>query len=193
MLPTSLLDLSALTTLTVSGSFSAAIIVTAGAGGRVDLHNLTQVLDPNPAANEDLGWRVQRRRRARRCMKVDLAALATFQDNGTFRSDSRLAATNGGTVNAPLLTSLDNVSITITGAASALQISQYTAIIGAAISIDSTARTFTNLTDIDSSTLLVPGAAPRSDLPDVTSYTFGDDVPTLQASGSDSLLDLKRL
>ena len=55
--------------------------VAALAGGRVDLHNLTQVLDPNPAANEDLGAEFNADGAG---SVIDLSTLATFQDNGTF-------------------------------------------------------------------------------------------------------------
>ena len=125
----------------------------------MDLHHLTQVLDPNPAANEDLGARVQRRQRSG---VIDLSALATFQDNDTFRSDSRLAATNGGTVNAPLLTSLDNVSMASSRARRLRVVHGH---YRRRHHIGSTNRTFTNLTDIDSYALLVSGDATLS-LPD---------------------------
>ena len=123
---------------------------------------------------------------------IDLSTLATFQDNGTFRSDSRLAATIGGTVDAPLLTSLDNVSITITGASSVLTIGQFTSVTGAVITIDGTDRSFTNLTDIDGSSLTATDGGTLS-LPALISYTYTAISPVLQASGSDSVLDLGAL
>ena len=87
---------------------------------------------------------------------------------------------------------MDNVSISIVGAASVLPISQYTSITDGLITIQGSDRTFTNVTDIDGSPLTATAGGTLS-LPKVTSYTYGGDDPVWQASGSGSVLDLGAL
>ena len=93
----SILDLSAITSLTVSGSFDTDVTAEALAGGTVDLHNLTQILDPAPTGTVDRGAILKADGTG---STLNLSALATFQDTSGPNSLSTLSATNGGDVNA---------------------------------------------------------------------------------------------
>ena len=90
-----------------------------------------------------------------------------------------------------MLTTLNQVNLTIVGV-SVLPISQYTSITDGLITIQDTDRTFTNVTDINGSPLTATAGGTLS-LPNVTSYTYGGNDPTWQASGAGSVLELSGL
>ncbi len=95
---------------------------------------------------------------------VDLSSLTVFGVGGSF------TATNGGTIELPAgLTSLNGVSLTISGPNSALleQLKQFT---NGTLTLEGGTYTLSKLTDINGSSLYVENGAHLT-LPDVSTYT----------------------
>lgn len=122
---------------------------------------------------------------------LDLSALTAMTES-VEGLDSTLQATNQGTIDAPLLTSLNYTDLVLDGT---LSTGQITSVMNGAIDVSGGNPSFTGLTDIDESSIEVSGGA-TLDLSGLTSYnndsTLGYAL-TLEATGSGSLLSLPNL
>ena len=191
------LDLSTVTTLTGSG-FIRTLFITAEDGGTVDLSGLTEITGgaTNLSAS-GLG------------SVVDLSALTTFLDTNSHRA-SLISPTNGGSVTAPHLTTLDAVNVTLngTGTLPTSQIESYTR--GVA-SFANVAVDFATATDVTGSSFTLTGGGTVDltsastihgasfvvrdgvtlALPSATTYAGANS--TLEANGDGSRLDLSSI
>ncbi|MFO0880614.1 MAG: RHS repeat-associated core domain-containing protein [Gemmataceae bacterium] len=192
----SLLDLSAMLTLTGSPldggfAFGHVLQIQATAGAHIDLSSALSILDPLE------GNGINRRlivSASGADSLIDLSSLTTLRDSSP-ASDyisglSYLAADDGAEVRAPLLTQLAFTDVVLAGASSILPIAQFSSITGGSLSVsgDGNERTFTNLTSIEKTSLLVSPNA-RLRLPGVVSTSI--DGQTWQWSGG--ILDLPAL
>ena len=129
---------------------------------------------------------------------MNLSALTSFMGGytnvGFFDQPDILAptlqATNGGTVQDPLLTTLDSVNLTLdgTGTISTSQITSYT---NGVMTVSGGTPSFSNLSDGNGSSFLVSGGATLS-LPELTTYSLTQDS-TFEATGTGSILSLANL
>jgi len=141
------------------------VFLLASFGGLLDLHRLTQI--PDGGVQVDASGANG---------KVDFSSLTTFTATSapTAASPSALDASDGGTIYAPLLVTVSNFDLILSGAASRINTSQISNI------------ALLNLV------WALNGAA--IDLSGVTSYTGSDNFNgSCQVSGAESTIDLSNL
>ena len=141
---------------------------------------------------------------------IDISALTTYDVVDYDNKSAVLSATNSGTIElSGQLTSLDGAVLTLDGTGN-IPISQLTSINNGGIQINggddaptsaaaTPSNSFTNLSDISGSALLVSGGGSLS-LPDVTSYQALDDPyvfsqygNVFEVTGTNSTLSLPGL
>ncbi len=162
------IDLSHVTSLT--GTTDNVIFFNAYSGGKVDLSRLAS----NPSGRNFFQV-------SGTGSVLDLSLLPSIvSDQG---NNSLLSVTSGGTLVAPLLTTLTSTDLTIDGTATVPtgQLSSYT---GGAITVNSGTPNFSGLTSINGDQVYANGGAVVA-FPNVTSLstTSGADL-TIQASGT---------
>ncbi len=218
----SLLDLSALTSITNGTSYGSQVQVDALGGAVVDLKSVTQIADGNGG---DTRVRAVTLTATGSGSTINLNALTTFTDSyggdTSLSGDaafSRLNAYAGGTLQTPALTTLDNVYID-EDTANAINTSQITSLKDGQVDFNGTVTyDLTNVTDLTHTTITVAGsnrviAFPNAKtidgasffvsggahlaLPAATAYahaaTNNNQVRHFQATGVGSLLDLSAL
>ncbi|MGO9922159.1 MAG: beta strand repeat-containing protein, partial [Isosphaeraceae bacterium] len=119
--------------------------------------------------------------------EIDLSALTSFESTNV----SVLTVMHGGTILDNKLTSLTGVGVTLDGTGTLLA-SQWTSLIDGSLNIDGGSYTLSNLTDIDSSSLVVQSGGSLT-LPAVTSYSNPLAGATFEATGAGSVLSLPAL
>jgi RHS repeat-associated protein len=190
----SVLNLSALTTITGSTEGFTTVHAKATGGGQVNLSSLTTAAD---AATGDTTGRTFQFEANGSGSLINLSTLTALNDGDPYRGVSALTATAGGEVRMPLVTSLANTTVTIDGSTSVLPTDQLTSIVngGLVLAGVGNVRSFPNLTVLDGSNVAADSGATLA-LPVLTSYThtgvYDADV-VLEASGANSLLDLSAL
>ena len=120
---------------------------------------------------------------------MNVSALTSFGG----QSDSAvpvLQATNGGTIQDSLLTSLSDVNLTLDGTGT-IATSQFTSFVNGTINLSGGAPTLTNLSNISGSNVDVSGGT--LSLPDVTTYSNYTADLTLQATGAGNTFALSNL
>jgi hypothetical protein len=184
----SVLDLSALVTLTGSTAGSVGLTIAALDGGQVDLSNTTTIAVPLSAAvNNGLLQMIADGIGS----VVDLARLVDFTDAGS-TTPSRVEAKNSGTVTMPNVTLLDGVDVAV-GAGGTLNTAQLMTITNATVIINGGRAAFPNVTNLDGTGVNVSGGVTVG-FPSLTSMTHTAPVArTWQASGAGSMLDLSAL
>ncbi len=171
--------------------------VDTSAGGTLDLPKLAMISGPDGVNIWAAGSASQ----------IDLPALTTFRTTSNYYLSS-LSVTQGATVEDGSLTDPDGVDVTLDGTG-VLPVSQWTSLNNGAIRITggdyaptsgaaTSSNSFTNLSNIDGSGLLVLGGT--LSLPEVTSYQAIDDPyvfsqygNVFEASGTSSTLSLPEL
>ena len=170
------------------------LFIHAFSGGRVEFPILTTISDGQTSFHADGTNSV-----------VQLTSLTSF--DGRFNiTDSGFRATNGGTIDAPLLTSMRDANLQI-DAISSMQTSQITELLGGGtitfdvpldfsslttandvtLAIHAPGTTLPSLSNIDHSTIVVSGGTDFS-LPLITSYIHtGNHDATLEANSSSTL------
>src|SRR5204862_1564927 len=104
------------------------LTIQALSGGKVDLRNTTALTDPTTG---DLRFRAINVRADGGSSSINLSSVTSFLDNyggsttGAENRSSTLTATNGGTVQIPLLTTLNGVALTLDNTSS-LPTAQFT-------------------------------------------------------------------
>ena len=195
----SLLDLGNLTTITNGTRYNTHLAIQATAGGRLDLHRLTLIDDPNSGDGRLRSIDVLADGSG---SQIDVSSLTTFNDvyAGTTSSEnlfSSLTVRNGGLVTAPLLSTLNGVNVSLT-ATSGLQVDVIDSLRNGQLTLSGTGQRygFSDLTNLDGSNILVSGGAIAT-FPNVT--TIGNNAPidhqtrTIQASGNGSFVDLAQV
>jgi len=177
--------------------------VTATGGGQVTLPGVTSLTDTAAAVNGSVS--------ALSGGVVSLPNLATVSVTGsgstanlladgagsllnvpvltTVSGPSGLTATHQGSIDAPVLTSLDGTSVTLDGTGS-LPTAQIVTLTDGQLTVSGGSYDFSGLTSLDNSGVSVSGGITVS-LPDVTTFQAGSG--TLQASGTGSELTLPHL
>ena len=111
----SVLNLSNVTNVDFSFAHSNALQIEAQAGGKVDLRRVTQISDEtvNAARRADITADGAG-------SSVDLSALVNILDNSVWDTtwNSSLTVKNGGSITAPVLTTLKGVNVTLDGSGS---------------------------------------------------------------------------
>jgi autotransporter-associated beta strand protein len=178
----STLTLPMLSGLTVAPNYGTVVNIEALAGGNVSLPALAQINTGTVQLISDGASSV-----------VNVPALTAFSTTPGSWTNSLLQASNGGTVQDPLLTTLASVNLPIDGVSSesTSQIASYTSGI---LTLSHGTLTLGNLTDLDNSSVTVQSGASLS-LPDVTSYSHNNtgNTVTLEATGAGSTLTLPML
>src|SRR5262249_25957828 len=128
---------------------------------------------------------------------VSLPQLTSLQDisGGSITGSNRfstLTVSNNGTIQAPALTTLLGVHISI-DASGSLVVPKLASATVSQLDVDTQTVSFANLTNVDGSNVFVSGGATLT-FPLLTSYTnlasLNSQYRTLQASGPGSVLDL---
>ncbi len=165
----SVLSLPNLSSLNVA-PYNSIVYVNALSGGQLSIPSLTRAETGRVFFESDGSGSV-----------LDLSALVSFDNSADWYS-SGLQATNSGTVTAPLLTTLYDVTLTLDGTGT-IATSQITSLTYGQIDLSGGTPSFSGLTDLDDSSLYVSGGT--LSLPAVTTYNedYGYNS-TLQASGA---------
>ncbi len=127
--------------------------------------------------------------------RVDLSSLTTFSDSASFDgSFSSLIVSNGGEIQSPGLTTLTNISVSISDATSILPVSQLTSIQKGSIAIQGpgTIGDFSGLVQMDGTDLSASGGG-KLKIPATTSFlnTSGTGSRTdWTSTGTGSSIDL---
>ena len=205
------LDLSNLTELTGSGQAFSYLFVEALEGGQVDLSGVTQITGPGGGTGNDRGIQILANGTN---SEVDLSSLTSFTNDAP-DPDSKLTATNNGTILNDNLITLDGVDLEVdsTGNLATNQYSSYSRgrVTADGIEIDLSGLTnfsgstlelinggtanLENVTEIDGASFLVNDGVTLS-LPNVTSFAVGDEFSAdnfFRASGVGTVLDLSNL
>ena len=178
----SVVDLSHLTTLAggPSGSF---LYVNALAGGKVNLSNLTSYtagatgFDADGSANGTPST-------------IDLSKLTGLFSDSYY--NSRLVATNGGTIVDPLLATLNRTDLTTDGT-STLGTSQITTYTNGTITANGGTPNYSGLTSLNGDNIYANNGAVLA-FPNLTSYAgLSSSATTIQANGAGSVVDLSHL
>jgi len=121
---------------------------------------------------------------------LKLSALTSL--NGT-PANNMLSATGQGTIVAPLLTSFNDVNVTLDGSGT-IATSQWASLTDGSLTIEGGSYTLSGLTNISSSSFYVQGGGSLS-LPGITSYanSVGYDDTYFEATGSGSMLVVSAL
>ncbi len=133
----SLVDLSGMTTMS-GGGFIRTLYVEATNGGTVDLSSLTEVTG---GATHMLASGAD--------SLIDLSALTSYIDTNGNRS-SLISATSGGQIDAPVLSVLSAVNVTL-DATSILPTTQFSSLTSGAVTINGASADMSGLTDISNS------------------------------------------
>ena len=176
----SVIDLSHLTTLAggPSGSF---LYVNALAGGKVNLSNLTSYtagatgFDADGSANGTPST-------------IDLSKLTGLFSDSYY--NSRLVATNGGTIVDPLLATLNRTDLTTDGT-STLGTSQITTYTNGTITTNGGTPNYSGLTSLNGDNIYANNGAVLA-FPSLTSYA-AQNSSTIQANSAGSVVDLSHL
>ncbi len=162
------IDLSHVTTLT--GTTNFVYFFNAYSGGEIDLSRLTS----NPSGRNFFQV-------SGTGSVLDLSALPAILSDQS--NNSLLSVTSGGTVVAPLLTTLTRTDLTIDATAT-IPTGQFTSFTGATITVNSGTPNFTGLTSISGDDVYANGGAVVA-FPNVTSLSTPTSYEgTIQASGT---------
>jgi RHS repeat-associated protein len=165
----STIDLSHVTTL-VGAQNNGYLAINAYSGGKVDLSSLSS----NPSGRTFFQV-------SGTGSLIDLSALPKITSDQGYAS--LLSATGGGSVRAPILTTLLHTDLTLDGTGG-LNEGQLTSLTSATITVNSGIRNFTGLRTIDGNQLFASGGAIVS-FPDVTLISGPVDYGlNIQASGT---------
>src|SRR5581483_9833544 len=158
----SVLDLRNVTSITNGTAYDTNLSINALAGGVVNLAGTTHLAD---ATTGDFRYRAINLSADGSSSSINLSALTSFLDyyagntNGENRSSS-LAVTNGGTIQAPLLTTLQGVAFTLDGSGT-LPTAQITTLTVCQLTLTSaTTFNFSGLTTATASVLTLSGTTP---------------------------------
>ncbi len=175
-----LLALPGLTSLTVdTTNGNSRLAINAFSGGHVALSNVTSITGPVELSSEGTG------------SQLDASALTSFAGRNS-GNPSLLQVTTGGTLLDGALTAPDQVNLMSDGSGT-LATSQWTAFTNATATITGGTLNFSSLTNIANSSFFASGGA-QVTLGAVTGYTSAVGLqPTLQASGTGTLLALPGL
>jgi hypothetical protein len=176
----STLDLSALTSLQGGTASNRTLFIWAFSGGRVDLSNLPAVDEGSiDFKSEDAG------------SLIDLSSLTHFTENVS--GQAILEVVDGGQINAPLLTELQNVSLAVRGSGQ-IQTSQIITLTGGTITAEGSAPDVSGLKNLDGSSFIASGGGTLVLPPAFTAMRNGNQVNLrLEASDAGSLLDVSSL
>ena len=113
----SVLDLHQVQTITNGQDYNTILVITAVAGGAVNLNGTTQIVDPALGDQRVSSINIDATGSG---SAVNLTAFTTFVDNSAGSltgdtEDSTLTATNGAALNLPSLTTLQGVAIVYNG------------------------------------------------------------------------------
>ena len=216
--PGSVLDLRNLLGVTNGQLYAQRINIEAFNGGKIDLRNVTSILDPSSG---DQRYRNIAVKSDGTGSTIDLSSLSSFVDNyagstGGENFYSELKPANGGTITAPNLTSVRGVW-TILESPGSVATNQWANFNGSRLELktagysfagmqtaagaellvsgSTTTANFNALTNIDGANLLVSSGVTLT-LPAVTSYSqslTSQSLATLRAEGPGSVLDLRNL
>ncbi len=168
----SVLDLHKITSITHRNSSQSEYEIKALAGGHVDLSGLVQVNDPAPNAAVGVSTLVTADGTG---SLVDFSTLVSFQDISNvdygYTGYSTLTAKNGGTIQMPLVTSLNATSITLDGTGT-LPTDQLTAFTNGSLTVSGAGLTFPKLTNANHTQVTVSGVA--TSFPTLTNLSYAN-------------------
>ncbi len=157
----SLLDLGNLTSITNGTAYDSNIVIEALNGGTVDLHSVSQMSD---GSGGDIRYRAISVTADGPASVVNLANLVSLRDdyaNGDGTDEARFSSLNpknGGVIQAPNLTTLVGVALTIDGQES-LPVSQITSMTNGRVVVSNTPESFTALTNASGTQFIINGVS----------------------------------
>jgi len=174
------LNLSALTSLQGGTANNRTFFIWAQNGGIVNMSNLLAVdVGSIDFRAEDTG------------SLIDLSSLTHFTENVTGKSI--LDVRDGGQIDVPLLTSLQNVSLAVR-AIGQVQTSQLITLTGGTITADDSAPDISGLQALDGTSFIASGGGMLVTPPAFTTFDNGSQYNLrMEANGAGSLLDLSSL
>ena len=172
-----MLSLPNLSLITNGGGFGQDFFIQARSGGRVELPQVAEIVDP-VAGDTRRGIFVT-------SDGVDsvigLTSLTSFNDAGG-GALSTLNASNGGEIVVPNLPELRSVAITV-NTGSQIPTSQIESVVNGSITVNNTAADFSSLTDLTNASITFDGPDAQSDLSSITTI----DGASLFATGGATL------
>jgi hypothetical protein len=176
----SLLNLGNLESILTAGGVTFNAIL----GGQIELGKLVSVADDAPSWDRAVYFNADGNGSL-----IKLGSFTTLVDQSPLFGTSTLSATNFGTIDCPLLTTLSNSAVVLDSTGQ-IPIGQITSANGCSLSVSGGMRVFSSLVGIDGTSFFVTnGAYLGAPLATKITQVAGRNA-TLQSSGFGSVLDL---